>query len=61
MRTIVDAVLIEEVSRFSLRFACEDCIHFCERKGCEHGYPLAPRRADLTTQEIVFCKDFEIA
>jgi hypothetical protein len=61
MRTRVDLQLKQEASIFALRFACEDCIHFCEQKGCEHGYPLAPRRRDLEREEIVFCKDFEIA
>jgi hypothetical protein len=61
MRTRVDLQLKQEAATFALRFACDDCIHFCDRKGCEHGYPLAPRREDLEREEIVFCKDFEFA
>jgi hypothetical protein len=61
MRTRVDLQLAEEAKKFALRFACDDCIHFCEQKGCEHGYPLSPRREDLQAETIVFCKEFENA
>lgn len=61
MKTRVDLTLAEEAARFSLRFACDDCVQFCETRGCAHGYPLAPRRGDLERGEIVFCKEFESA
>ena len=61
MKTVVDARLRAEANRFALRFACEDCAQFCPARGCAHGYPLAPRRRDLESDEIVFCKEFETA
>ncbi|MEO8799962.1 MAG: hypothetical protein ABI551_18845 [Polyangiaceae bacterium] len=61
MKTLVDARLRAEASQFAFRFACEDCAQFCAARGCAHGYPLAPRRADLDGDEIVFCKEFETA
>lgn len=61
MRTRVDLQLTEEAETFALRFACDDCIHFDEKSGCAHGYPLAPRREDLQAEVIVFCKEFENA
>ena len=61
MRTRVDLQLTDEAKKFALRFACEDCVHFDDQLRCEHGYPAAPRQADLQLEEIVFCKDFEIA
>jgi hypothetical protein len=61
MRTRVDLQLTEEAKMFALRFACDDCVHFDDQFRCEHGYPPAPRREDLLREEIVFCKEFEIA
>ncbi len=61
MRTLVDRRLTDEAKKFALRFACEDCVHFDDHFRCEHGYPPAPRQADLEREEIVFCKDFELA
>ncbi|HEX7665879.1 MAG TPA: hypothetical protein VF407_15235 [Polyangiaceae bacterium] len=61
MKTVVDARLRAEAERFHLRFACEDCAQFDEERGCAHGYPLAPHRADLDGDTIVFCKEFETA
>lgn len=61
MRTRVDLLLLDEAARFRLRFACEDCSHFDEtRELCNHEYPSEPRRADLTNDAVVFCKEFEI-
>lgn len=61
MKTVVDLRLTQEAARFDLRFACEDCVHFCDRHGCAHGYPEAPSKRDLETEQVVFCKEFEIA
>ena len=61
MKTRVDLRLTCEAARFDLRFACEDCVHLCERHGCAHGYPEPTRRADLQKDELVFCKEFELA
>ncbi len=61
MKTKVDPRLTHEAARYVLRFACEDCVHFCDRHGCAHGYPESPSRTDLEKQELVFCKEFEIA
>lgn len=61
MKTRVDLLLLNEASRFRLRFACEDCSHFDEPSdGCNHGYPSEPRRADLEKDVVVFCKEFEM-
>jgi len=61
MKTRVGPLLRDEAARFALRFACDDCAHFDPARGCGHGYPLAPRRTDLDAQELVFCKEFELA
>jgi hypothetical protein len=54
VRTVVDARLREEARRYALRYACEDCIHFCgggaaqtARQFCSLAYPAAPRRGAL--------------
>ena len=64
MKTRVDDRLRREAARFSFRFACDDCVH-ASRKGarplgCSLGYPLAPRREDLSRAEIELCKTFEL-
>ena len=51
---------LQEIDRFRLRFACEDCVHFAPtREACAHGYPTEPHR--LRSDTIVFCKEFELA
>ncbi len=61
MRTRVDLLLREEAARYALRFACEDCAHFDEtRAACAHGYPPAPRRAEMGAEVLSFCKEFEL-
>lgn len=60
----VDARLRDEIERFALRFACEDCAAFDERSGaCAYGYPTEPHRRDRLDEapEIAFCKAFEVA
>jgi hypothetical protein len=72
MKTVVDARLLEEASRLRFRFACEDCVHFCEVKGrCSLGYHAAPRRAELEGRPVErtpagphtveLCKTYELA
>jgi hypothetical protein len=61
VRTQVDERLREEASRFSFRFACEDCLHRAgEGRACTLEYPPAPRRDDLGGPELELCKSFEI-
>lgn len=64
MKTAVDALLRAEVARFSLRFACEDCVHFDEPLArCSLGYPAAPRRCALDEPgeaHLETCKAFEL-
>jgi hypothetical protein len=65
MKTRTEPLLRLEASRFSLRFACEDCAHF-DAGGdgrparCGHGYPPGPRRDALAEAELAFCKEFEL-
>ena len=62
MKTRADARLRDEVARFALRFACDDCVHF-DREGerCLHGYPAEPRHDAIATRdEIELCKEFEL-
>jgi hypothetical protein len=68
MRTPVDARLATEASRFALRFACEDCVHFApeRERTCAHGWPLRLRRSALDLAPsaggaVDFCKEFELA
>ena len=60
MRTRVDLRFLEEASRFSLRYACDDCAHFTGIR-CGEGYPIGERRErELHPgDELEFCKEFE--
>jgi hypothetical protein len=60
MRTRVDARLLDEAERFSLRHACEHCCHF-DGERCGEAWPTAPHRLPLAKDEVVFCKEFELA
>ena len=54
--------LIDQFERFSLRFCCEDCGAFDDRREvCAEGYPTDEhRKRPLREGEpIVFCKAFE--
>jgi hypothetical protein len=75
MRTPVDARLLSEASRFALRFACDDCVHFAPEReradgdasrSCGHGWPLRLRRSALDPavtdgEPLAFCKEFELS
>jgi hypothetical protein len=63
MRTPVDARLAEEAARFTLRFACEDCVQFDEARqpACAHGWPVRLRRSSIEEDALSFCKEFELA
>ena len=69
MKTPVDARLTTEVARFSLRFACDDCVHFSPEREptCGHGWPIRLRRDAITPtptgggEPVEFCKEFELA
>ena len=59
MKTRVTLQLIEEASRFELRYACDDCAHFVDDR-CANGWPGGERRRTLRAEEsIEFCKEFE--
>jgi len=63
MKTRVDARLLAEVERYSLRFNCEQCAHFVlETERCANEYPnSAHREGALSAAELTFCKEFELS
>jgi hypothetical protein len=61
LKTRVDARLREEARRFLLKHRCDDCGHFDpDSARCVHGYPTEEHRRDVESDEIVFCKEFEL-
>jgi hypothetical protein len=61
VKTKVTGRLVEEMSRFQLRYACEDCAQFAPDTGaCSAGYPNSEHRVAERRVEIVFCKEFEL-
>jgi hypothetical protein len=60
--TAVSEELRDQARRLRLRWSCEVCANFDpEGQRCANGYPTAPHRAAaLETQELVFCKEFEL-
>jgi hypothetical protein len=61
VKTLIDARLREEASRFAFRFACDHCAHFDEaRERCSLAYPAAPRRHALDGDGLEFCKAFDL-
>ena len=63
MKSIVDLRLADEASRFTLRFACDDCVQFDARRDptCAHGWPVRLRRRAIDEDDAVaFCKEFEL-
>ncbi len=62
MKTRVTVDLVREAVACALRFRCDDCAHFDrEASSCVHGYPTEVHRRTLDAEEIVFCKEFEVA
>lgn len=71
MRTRVTLQLLDEADRFSLRYTCDDCVHFKPSSQlaagisprsptCAHNWPRGERRRTLSVgEEIEFCKEFE--
>ena len=64
MKLPQDARFREQAEKFRLRFTCEHCALFDERREtCAHGYPTAEHRdahyADPDAL-LVFCKHFEL-
>ena len=63
MRTLVDEQLLEESSRYALRYTCETCVHYdATGSNCSLGYPngmhrLVPLRAG---KHLTFCKEFDL-
>lgn len=54
--------LLEEIDRYRLRFTCEDCAQLEPgTETCSLGYPNAMHKRDADPDEIVFCKEFELA
>jgi hypothetical protein len=61
VKTLIDARLREQASRFVFRFACDDCAHFDrDRERCSLAYPATPRRHALDGAEVELCKTFEL-
>ena len=63
MKTVVDAELRLEASKYGLCFTCERCAHFDDASGaCAEGYPNAPHRSEgaLSAETLEFCKSFEL-
>ena len=61
-----DARFAEEARRYDLRFTCEDCGLFdAAHEQCRHGWPVELHRRSRYqyegVDEIVFCKEFELA
>jgi hypothetical protein len=64
MKIEQDEKFREQRERFRLRFTCEHCSLFDERKeSCAHGYPTSEHR-DAHYRDpnarVVFCKHFEL-
>ncbi len=65
MRSVKDAAFGDDVRRWALRHACEDCVFFVdERAACANGYPNAMHRAAAfepgSQVDGTFCKEFEL-
>ena len=61
MKIAVTEELRQEATRFSLRFACDDCAHFDPgRQRCSLGYPASPRHDALLGNDLELCKSFEV-
>lgn len=63
MITPLDAQLCRDIVGYSLKFGCEDCIHFEQPiAGCSLGFQVDEHRLrELTVgSTIVFCKTFEL-
>jgi hypothetical protein len=63
MITAVDFDFCQQVKRFTLRFCCDDCIHYNPAGGeCSLGYCAAPHVSPSVTPggNVVFCKTFEL-
>ena len=66
MKTPTDARLRDEAERFTLRFTCEECVHFDAASArCGNGYPPGPRAGAIARAhddgELAFCKEYELA
>jgi hypothetical protein len=62
--TLIDERFRREAERFTLRFRCEECVHFApEREACGNGYPTEPHRGVNLGERssLEFCKEFELA
>jgi len=63
MESPVDTRLVEEATKYRLRFACPDCAHFQpETRACSFGYPTEPHLvSELESRSVIlFCKSFEL-
>lgn len=64
MLSRVDERLRSEAERYALRFTCETCAHFDpEQQRCGNGYPVEPHVGIqlASTNELAFCKEYELA
>src|SRR5262249_55740190 len=61
VRTRVTPLLRDEARRYALRFACDDCAHW-DGTRCGEGWPTRVERDSIDARdEVVFCKQFELA
>jgi hypothetical protein len=64
LKTRVDERLLREIEAFGLVFRCDACAAFDPNEAaCAYAYPTEPHRSPLApdTEQIVFCKAFEVA
>jgi len=64
MRVLRTAAFDEERDRYALAFCCEDCGHYDPRAArCSHDWPESLHRLERyqsPTEDVVFCKEFEL-
>jgi hypothetical protein len=63
MRTPIDEQLLEETSRYALKYTCEACAHFNVVDGsCSLGYPNGGHRLVPLQlgKKLTFCKEFTL-
>jgi hypothetical protein len=63
MRTPVDDQLVEQTTRFRLRYGCEHCAHFASAsEACSLGYPNDMHREQplRVGTKLTFCKEFDL-
>lgn len=60
MRAPVNPRFLHDWLAYSLRFTCEDCLHFLPAtEACAHEWPTDEHRLPVS-DVVVFCKEFEL-